>query len=284
MNEENMKKHLKETFESEVPEVLHKIKASPQFRIPEKQNGFNLKNILNRRFSLSMMSVFLVVLLAFVFVNRQSTVVASTVTLEVNPSIVITLNDDDFVVSVTALSDDGREVVQRNIRYRGLTLEACIEILVERLNELGYVVTSSDENNILLIEVDTERDDIRDRIEKKLEEKLQNELARYSDSHWVLNSREIKETLTPEQKRLLLESELMEKYTLAKLSLIYRIHELDQAYLLRELANMPLRELYDLYIQLEDVENLPEFDKMPPPRPRGHNFIPFNGFEQVTFS
>ncbi len=264
MNDQKFKEHVQETFNSEVPDVLGKIKASPEFRVPEKEKGFSLRTVFNKRFTLSFTSAFIVLLIAVIMLNRDNTVVASTITLDVNPSIEITLDEDDFVIDVVAINDDGDDVVQKNINYKGLTLDKAIEILVERLNELGYIVTSTDANNIVLVEVSSDDEDIKTRLETAFQTKLQTELNKYSQSSWVMKTSEIK--LSEQQIAQIRQSQYVNQMTRAKLMLIYRIRELDDTYLIRDLVEMNISELYDIFIQIEDHSNLPDYDKMPPPR------------------
>jgi|LGOV01.1.fsa_nt_gb hypothetical protein len=265
---------IKSTFDNEVPDVLSKIKADPNFRIPPKQKSFSVRNILKRRITLSLTSLIIVTILIITVSSRTNNVVASTVTLDVNPSIEITLNDEDIVISILALNDDGEEVVQSNIEYKGLTLDEVLEVLVNRLSELGYIVTSTDQNNIILIQVESKDEAIQLRLEEKLQSKLQYELGKYSNSHWVLNAKNIE--LTDAQKIQVKNSNLLSKYSAAKISLVYRINQLDENYTLIELARMTVRDLYDLFIELETSDNLPEKDRMPPSRKHhpGNGYIP----------
>jgi len=277
MEDTNLKDKIRDTFNSEVPDVLSTIKADPNFRVPPKEKGFSLRNILNRKTALSLTSLFVVAILIITVSSRTSNVVASTVTLEVNPSVEISLNDEDIVVSVTALNDDGDQVVQRDIEYKGLTLDEVLEVLVTRLNELGYVVTTSDENNIILIEVHSDDEALQLRLETQLQAKLQFELGKYSDSHWVLNTKDL--NLTNAQKTQIRNSNLLSHYSAAKIALVYRIQELDTSYVLTDLADMSVRELYNLYIELETPDNLPDKDNMPPSRNQNqrHNYNPYQG-------
>ena len=104
---DNYKNRIKETFTNEVPDVLTKIKASSDFQIPTKKNGFSLKNILSRRLTMTLTSVFVLVLLLTVVISGSNNLIASTVILDVNPSIEISLNRRDIVVKIVAMNDDG---------------------------------------------------------------------------------------------------------------------------------------------------------------------------------
>lgn len=264
MEDKNIKSKLKDTFNSEVPDVLSSIKASPDFRIPTKEEGFSLRNILNRRLVFTFTSIIVIALIFSVGFARNNLVIASTVTMELNPTIEISLNRQDYVVKVTAINDDGDEVIERDVTYRGLTIDEALEILVERLNELGYVVDTDDVNNIILIEVDGKSEAIKERIQTAFETKLQYELEKYNKSHWVFDQDDFE--LTDEQLRLIKNHELLEKMSATKLALVFRINTLEPSYSLATLARTSLRDLYDLYITLEEDDNLPNRSNMPDPK------------------
>jgi len=262
MNDDNMRNRIKDTFETNVPDVLAQIKASPDFFVPQKRYAFNFKNIFKNRIAVSLMSIFIIALL-IVGVSRgvADPIVASTVTLDINPSIEITLDEDDFVIGVSALNDDGNTVVQREVKYRGLTIEQVLDILIPRLESLGYIVTATDETNVILIEVDSDNESIRTRVENAFKVKLEMQMSRYGADHWVMNSRDIK--LTATEQRALMQDQRGQMVTRAKLALIYRINILDDSYEIEDLLLLTVRQLYALFISLEDPDNLPEYDTMP---------------------
>ena len=269
---DRMKDFVKDTLEQDVPDVLSKIKASPQFNVPEKTTGFSLLSMSRRKMALSALSVF-VLLLVFVGVyNRLATpVVATTVTLDLNPSIEITLDEDDKVIDVTALNNDGEEIVQRNIRYWRKSLDEVIDILVDRLENRGYIVDTSSENNIILIEVSADDTTRRDRIELAVKNKLEARIGDKMAPYWVLNARELK--LTKEQKDMIKNDPNLARYSKAKLALVYRIITLDDSYTMPDLLPLKIRELYTIFINLESPDNLPDYDQMPghPPRHDPHH-------------
>lgn len=271
MDDKNMRRKIKETFNSEVPDVLSKIKSSPEFRVPQKESGFHLRNYFNRRLTVTLTSIFVLVLILTVVIGRTNYIVASTVTIETNPSIEISLNKKDYVIGVTALNDDGVEVIEQDVKYRGLSIDEAVEIIVTRLNELGYIVDSTDENNVILITVNSSNDDNKSRLQDKFNTRLQTELEKYNNSHWVFDSEDF--NLTNEQIRQIKNNDLLQQYSLTKIALAYRVNELDSQYSLRQLSNLTIRQLYNLYIRLEDPNNLPNKDKMPPAR--NHN-MPYN--------
>ena len=280
MNDDNIKRRVKDAFEQDVPDVLSQIKASPEFRVPPKESVFSWNRLFTRKAVLSLTSVIVITLIIFTaFIRNNDPVVASTITLEVNPSIQITLDEDDKVITVTALSDDGEAVVSRDITYLGMSLDEVLEVLIARLEARGYLVTTTDDSNIILIDVTATNETIRNRVETALRNKLNTEMGRLPAPHWVLNARDI--PLTEEQRQAAMEDHRVAMYTRAKMMLIYRIHALDDSYTVEDLIPLTIRELYRIFIELEDPDNLPEYDEMPGHHPGG---MPFGGSFAPTFS
>lgn len=274
MNDDHIKRHVKDTFEQDVPDVLSQIKASPEFRVPPKESVVSWNRLFSRKMAVSLMSVFVISLIIFTaFIRNNDPVVASTITLEVNPSFQITLDEDDMVINVTALSDDGDAIVSRDIKYRGLSLEEVLEILITRLEARGYIVSTTTDSNIILIDVTASSESVRSRVETALRNKLEMEMGRLPAPHWVLNARDI--PLTEDQRQAAMEDHRAAMYTRAKMMLIYRIHALDESYTVEDLIPLTIRELYGIFIELEDPANLPDYDQMPGHRPGG--MMPYGG-------
>ncbi len=270
MNENQIKNDIKKAMNKKVPDVLDKIKASPQFYVPKKQNGFSLRSLYNNKMFVSFMSIFVIALVIITAYNRSaSPVVASTITLDINPSIQINLDENDYVVSLIGYNDAGEEIAFKEVNYEGLSLESCIELLITRLESKGYIVTTSEENNIILIDVQTSTESKQLELENKLQLKLNQELEKrgVTNNKWVMNAKDIQ--ISEEQKQLIMQSKLIERASVAKLALIYRISALDQSYEVNDLVPLTIRELYEIFIELETPNNLPDYDKMP--KPNQHN-------------
>lgn len=259
---DNLKKDMKEMFESDVPDVLSKIKNNPKFYVPEQESGFTLSKLFNRKVSLSFMGTFVILLLvAITYRGLNTPVVASTITVDLNPSIMITLDENDEVINVKGLNDDGETIITVTRKYRGWTIEDTIDDLVDILNDRGYIVTTSDEYNILLIEVDTTNEAKRTALAERFEKQFNAKLQQYNSEHWVLDSEDIE--VSAQDLNKIKNDPRSNQYTMAKMLLIYRIHELDNDLTINELSEMIVRELYDLYIEKEDSSRFPNYENMP---------------------
>ena len=74
-----------------------------------------------------------------------------------------------------------------------------------------------DENNVVLVSVNSKNEEIKSRLQTQFQDKLQNELEKYNNSHWVFNSNDF--SLTDEEITQIRNSGLLQKYSIAKVSL-----------------------------------------------------------------
>jgi len=252
MEKYNMKEQIRESLGENTPDVLSKIKDSNEFFVPAKEKDSFFQYFTFKRLSYSLASVFVLALLVTTLLTSQNgaPVVASTITIDINPSIEITLDDEDNVINVTAINDDGDELVNRPVSsYRGLSLDEAIEIIIERANELGFIVDEVEEN-VILISVESDNLQLKQRIEAQVENKISTEVHRYAQLVRII--KENKENLTDEQVDELNQIAAHHRITVAKLSLINKIINLDETYTVLELKDKSVRELYRIHSNLLD--------------------------------
>lgn len=274
MNDNKLKDHIEETFDKIVPDVLSSIKADPNFRVPQKNKGFSISDLLNNKTLISVFSILVIGLILVTSVYQNNPIVASTVTIDVNPSLVITLDEDDFVIGVVANNDDGVEIIDRTIKYRGLTVDEVVDILIEKLAEQGYIITTTDEYNIVLLDVESDSDEVKARVEQAFKNKINAKMQNYNESNWIFNSEDIK--LSPREKEVLKNDELLSRMSKSKLIMIYRLKTLQDQYNIMQLSRLSIRQLYDLLMEYENPDNLPNYNEMPGKK-SPHNYQPHNG-------
>ena len=258
MNKSKFEERITTSFKSETPDVLDRIKSSDQFYVPQKEKRYDFSRFFNKRLSYSLASVFVLALVLFSVLSSGTSldpVVASTVTIDINPSIEITLDDDDNVINITAINADGELLIDHDINFRGLTLDATIEIIIAQAIERGFIVDDS-EDNVILIDVSSDKLEIKARVEAALEVKITTEMAKMAKSVQV--KRENREDLTDDQVTELQDKSVQYKLSLAKLHLINTIIEADDTYTVENLKDLSVRELYRiLSVLVPDEDNDP---------------------------
>ena len=97
--------------------------------------------------------------------------VVSIVTIDVNPSIELSLNKDNIVVSIKSLNEDGKKIIDEK-SYKNIKIEDAISNIVDSLEKNNYLKA---EKNLILINVDSNNDELLDFVKDKafqvLEEK-----------------------------------------------------------------------------------------------------------------
>ncbi|WP_343210700.1 anti-sigma-I factor RsgI family protein [Anaerolentibacter hominis] len=178
-------------------------------------------------------------------------IAAATVSLDVNPSIEMTLNKKGTLLSLKAVNSDADAVV-RGIRYKGRTADAVICDILDRLVEQGYL---KEETNALLLTVKEKKEKSANELVFLLDQKIQGYLAQKNIAPQVVS-----QVITPEKEA----SKIAADYgiTEGKLALIRRIMDKNPAYTLEELAG---RNINDLLLLLNDDETIPVTSPVTPP-------------------
>lgn len=88
---------------------------------------------------LSIVALFLITIVStFSWSSWQTPVVVATLSVDINPSLELTLDKKENVIDVRAKNDDARELLQ-GLNFKGQTLTQVLKILVTRAVELDYL-------------------------------------------------------------------------------------------------------------------------------------------------
>ena len=97
-------------------------------------------------------SVILLVICGSVFgyLYIRNNKIVTTITMDINPNIILYLNNSDRIIKVESVNEDGNELIKDN-EYRGKTLKNTINEISTILLEKGYI---KEEDNVILVNVD----------------------------------------------------------------------------------------------------------------------------------
>ncbi len=255
MKKSNFEERINTSFKAETPDILDKIKSSNQFYVPEKHKKYDFGRFFNKRMSYSLASVFVLAIVLFSILSSRTSldsVVASTVTIDINPSIEITLNEDDEVINISAINADGELLIDRDIKFKGLSLDRTIEIILAEAIKRGYIIDDTDDN-IILIDVSSNKAYVKERVEKALEIKITSEMVKVAKKIQI--RRENMQELTDDEQKDLEDKSIVYKLSVAKLYLINRIINEDNTYTIDSLRTKSVRELYSIMNSLLNEEN-----------------------------
>ncbi|MGI6510260.1 MAG: PepSY domain-containing protein [Erysipelotrichaceae bacterium] len=149
MTPEKIEERINKTVQKITPDISEKI------ILDARKKAYKSSKENSRVFSWKPALVFAMSCLLFVtmIVTRPVTnVAAATITLDINPSIDITLDDDGKVVDIVGTDEQGADIVE-GLDVTGCKIEVALQALIDSLLEHGYL--SADANSIL-VTVDNE--------------------------------------------------------------------------------------------------------------------------------
>lgn len=103
-----------------------------------------------RPFAIAAASVFCLMIVALLSIfgeGMATNKVAAYVTMDINPSIEVGIDENENVIEVRGINDDGLELL-KDLAYEGITLEAFSDLIVQRI-ELGHYLDSGKANIII---------------------------------------------------------------------------------------------------------------------------------------
>ena len=161
-------------------------------------------------------------IVSFILFNSRT---ATTITLDINPSIEINLTRNEKVKSIVALNEDAKEIIGDNLK--GKSLDDTLNIITDNLIEKGY----ANEDELLEIVLYSEGNISNKKLETKLKE--------------TLEKKQISSNIITIDKISKEDEELAKKYNVspAKISYIKTIIQDNKNVNLEDLANKPVSEL-----------------------------------------
>lgn len=111
-------------------------------------------------------SFILIFMGGFIYFNIPT----SYVSVDINPSIMLSANSWDRVVKVEALNDDAKDVIN-DLKLYGKDVSAAVNQIVDTATNLGYIDENVDDNAILVSTYcnNTEK---RDKLQNKIHDNL----------------------------------------------------------------------------------------------------------------
>lgn len=161
--------------------------------------------------------------------------VASTVSLDVNPSIEITVNEKERVLAVTPKNDDAAAVVGE-MDFAGSSIEVTVNALIGSMLRGGYLDDMAD---AILVSVDSSNTKAGQALQEKLTETIRLIMQEAAFEGQLL-IRQI------EANKALIEMAEQNHITVGKAQMIEAILALNNAYSAEELANWPIGALSTL--------------------------------------
>lgn len=235
MKDNEINDRIKTAFSHAAPDILNSVlsdcsqkKGTVIYMTENKKSKRIIKPIIG-------MAACLVLLLGGFVGYRVYNVnyaVASTVSLDVNPSIEIKVNKKEHILDVTPLNEDGKKVIG-DMDFKGSSIDVTVNALIGSMLKNGYL---NELANSILISVDNKNPTEGSQLQARLTDEVNAMLQTESFTGSVLSQTISKtESLTAET----------EKYgiTEGKAQLINEILKKDSRHTFEDLAGLTINEL-----------------------------------------
>ena len=230
MNYDRLERKIRQAVTHMTPDILDSVLADckeQKGNIAMTEN--KKKNPWARRIAGIAAALVLLVTGVFGAQRYAAGTVASTISLDVNPSVEIQVNQKEDVLAVTPLNDDGKVVVG-DMDFRGSSLDVTVNALIGSMLRNGYI---SELNNSILVSVDGKN---TSELQARLSEEIAK-LLRTSAFDGAVLSQTVAENSDLQAKA--------DAYgiTLGKAQLISRIIEKNPLHTFEELAPLTINQL-----------------------------------------
>lgn len=203
-----------------------------------------ITSINNKSYKLLIPTIMATCLILFVFIgNYIINAPYSYVSIDINPSIVLTANRFDKVIDAKGLNDDAEEFL-RDIKVKNLGINDANNLVLERAVELGYIKDDIDDNAIL---VTVYCDNVNKRSE--MQQSINNNMNDYFNGNGI-KSLIIDQVLTEEDINIINEYGVSQ----GKVLFVKKAIEQNPSLEFEDLIYLPVREIAKYIDGYEEVK------------------------------
>lgn len=240
-----IEKSLDHAFEDITPDVLDKIllhidereAVTATTKAPEKP----VVVFSWRRWAAGIAAV--LVLVFGGYFTYSNLLVESTINFDVNPSIQITVNRNEKILSATPLNEDA-EIILDNMDLKNVDLDVAVNALIGSMLKNGYL---SDIANSILISVENNDAEKAAKLQQRLSVAINDLLSAYA-----IDGSIISQNYTDKNKSI---EALAEEYRISysKAELIYKLVSIDPALAFADIAKLSVNDI-NLLIAADNTE------------------------------
>ena len=199
---------------------------------------------MKRKMKLLLIAVLILPIIAGCSFNSKNSY-SSLVTLDVNPSLSLQLDDDNHVLKTIAYNDDAKLIIE-GMNLENTDIEEAVKNILASMVQNGYLTK---ENNTVLLSVENDNDSKEKELEEQLTKNIQDTLKLNTiDSAIYYQDIEFDDDI----------EQLVKKYDISysKATLIEAILDEEQAnYQIEDLVKLNAQELILIYQTLNDDDN-----------------------------
>lgn len=234
MEDRELDRQVKQAFEGLTPDIFDSVLSDCRRQTGKvvSMKPRRKKNLLRRAAGIAAALLLMVGGVSAVGLWRLENTAVASVSLDVNPSVEIKVNEKEKVVSVTALNEDGQEIIAE-MDFEGSSLEVTVNALIGSMLRQGYLSVSA--NSVLVSVESTDSQQAA-----ALEQRLREEIGGLLESGGVNGAVLSQQVNADEELRTLAEEYGL---SLGKAQLIRDITTQDSRYRFADLAGLTINQL-----------------------------------------
>jgi hypothetical protein len=168
------------------------------------------------------------------------------VSVDINPSIEFTVDEDGNVDSFIFLNEDAA-ILCSDLDFTGMYIDDAVELFVQTATDAGYVDPDGEENAVLITVLGEENDEPQlEQIRERIRERVVRQFARNYINGVVLTEEFTQEDLVAEAEEL--------GVSAGKLKLAYAAMAADETLVLEDLLDMPVKDILAMVKELHEEE------------------------------
>lgn len=234
MEDRELDRQVKQAFEGLTPDIFDSVLSDCRRQTGKvvSMKPRRKRNLLRRAAGIAAALLLMVGGVSAAGLWRLENTAVASVSLDVNPSVEIKVNQKEKVVSVTALNEDGQQIIAE-MDFEGSSLEVTVNALIGSMLRQGYLSVSA---NSVLVSVESTDSEQAAALEQHLREEIGGLLESGGVSAAVLSQ----QVNADEELRTLAEEYGL---SLGKAQLIRDITAQDSRYSFADLAGLTINQL-----------------------------------------
>ena len=170
MEDRELDRKVKQAFDGLTPEIFDSVLSDCRRQTGKvvSMKPRRKRNLLRRAAGIAAALLLMVGGVSAVGLWRLENTAVASVSLDVNPSVEIKVNEKEKVVSVTALNEDGQQIIAE-MDFEGSSLEVTVNALIGSMLRQGYLSVSA---NSVLVSVESTDSQQAAALEQRLREEI----------------------------------------------------------------------------------------------------------------
>jgi len=160
-----------------IPDIINTVKEKSQIAVEPANSTLVKKHFSKRVFAGVMASVFLFLALSFALFPLWAENNYTTLSIDINPSLTLTLDENEIVYQVSAINADANTLLN-GLEILGNNLDSALTMILEKAVTDGFILEENE--NAILFSVKNNRTTVKNKIKENIQTRVNNYFSQNS--------------------------------------------------------------------------------------------------------